>query len=293
VGKASMKKAQRRQGAGQSRPEFERQRIVSLMLADPDKVTVAEATQVWCDGAGPEQATIPRWKSDSVGSRFFSAQTIDDAAKAPRLDGAVLPSGREMMAIRAHREVATNALVRSVVLDGLPVNDPMVDEAIILLTPVLEQEVEYWEEAESSDGIPDETAPLYMLGRNFLVEAVWAVAGDDPLPAVLPLLERRLNAALKALDPAPGFTGTALAKSLICTLPYDFEFNQPGEMEFLERLGCERCTGHPLMDFVVYEGIAPNQALCGGVAAIAAVADLCRTNADSVLDVSAETAEPR
>jgi hypothetical protein len=171
------------------------------MLANPDKVTVAEAARVWCDGADPDPAT------------------------------------------------------------------------------------------EFSDGMQDETAPLYLLGRNFLTEAVWAVAGDDPLSEVLPLLERRLNAVLTALDPAPGFTGTALAKSLICALPYDFEFNQPEEIEFLECLGCEGCTGHPLLDFVD-EGIAPDLALRGGVAAIAAVADLCRTDAESVLDVSAETREP-
>ena len=61
----------------------------------------------------------------------------------------------------------------------------------------------------------------------------------------------------------------------------------------MERLGCEGCTGHPLMDFVIDEGIGPDQALRGGVAAIAAVADLCRTNAESVLGVSAETPEPR
>jgi hypothetical protein len=291
VGEASKKKSLRQQGIGQSRSEFERQRIVSLMLANPDKVTVAEAARIWCDGADPNPATIPRWTSDSVGDRFFSAQTIGDAAKAPRLDGAVLPSGREMTAIRSHWEVATNALVRSVVFDGLSVNDPMVGEVITLLTPVLELEVNYQEEEEFSDEMPDETAPLYLLGRNFLAEAVWAVTGDDPLSEVLPLLERRLNAVLTALDPAPGFTGTALAKSLICTLPYDFEFNQPEESEFLECLGCEGCTGHPLMDFVD-EGIAPDQALRSGVAAIAAVADLCRTNAESVLDASAETAEP-
>jgi hypothetical protein len=130
VGKASRKKGQRRQGAGQSRADFELRRSFARLKANSSP---ALAAHVWGGGSKPRPAAIPKWPDDSVGDRFFNTQGIADAAEAPPIVGATLPAPGEMAATSELWVVATTALVRAVVLDGLTVCHPAVSAVIALL----------------------------------------------------------------------------------------------------------------------------------------------------------------
>ena len=114
VGKASRKKGQRRQGVGKSRADFELRRSSARFGANPSP---ALAAHVWSGGSKPKPAAIPKWPDDSAGDRFFSTQGIADAAEAPPIVGATLPTPEEMAATSELWVVATSALVRAVVLD--------------------------------------------------------------------------------------------------------------------------------------------------------------------------------
>ena len=126
VGKASRNKGQRRQGAGQSRADFELRRSFARLEANPSP---ALAAHVWSGGSKPEPAAIPTWPDDSAGDRFFGTRGIADAAGAPAIVGATLPLAREMATIPELWVVAASALVRAVVLDGLTVYHPAVSAA--------------------------------------------------------------------------------------------------------------------------------------------------------------------
>jgi hypothetical protein len=81
----------------------------------------AAAAHVWSGGSKPEPAAIPKWPDDSVGDRSFNTWGIAAAAEAPPIVGATLPAPGEMAATSELWVVATSALVRAVVLDGLTV----------------------------------------------------------------------------------------------------------------------------------------------------------------------------
>jgi len=192
VGKASRKKGQRRQGVGQSRAEFELRRSFARLEANPSP---ALAAHVWGGGSKPEHAAIPKWPDDSAGDRFFSTQGIADAAGAPAIVGATLPTPEEMAATPELWVVATSALVRAVVLDGVTVNHPAVSTVIALLEPVVKRELAYYADETTWDEYPESDVPLRLLGDEVLMEATWAVVGDDSLASVLALVERRLDTA--------------------------------------------------------------------------------------------------
>jgi hypothetical protein len=168
VGKASRKKGQRRQGAGQSRADFELRRSFAWLEANPSP---ALAAHVWSGGSKPEPAAIPKWPDDSAGDRFFSVQGIADAAEAPPIMGAALPAPEEMAATSELWVVATNALVRAVVLDGLTVSHPAVGAVIALLEPVVRRELAYYADETTWDEYPESDVPLRLLGDEALIDA--------------------------------------------------------------------------------------------------------------------------
>ena len=192
MGKASRKKGQRRQGAGQSRADFELRQSFARLEANPSP---ALAAHVWGGGSKPEHAAIPKWPDDSAGGRFFTTQGIADAAGAPAIVGATLPAPEEMAATSELWVVATGALVRAVVLDGVTVNHPAVSMVIALLEPVVKRELAYYADEMTWDEYPESDVPLRLLGDEVLMDATWAIAGDDSLASVLALLERRLDTA--------------------------------------------------------------------------------------------------
>jgi len=184
--------------------------------------------------------------------------------------------------------VAINASVRAVVLDELTVSHPAVGAVIALLEPVVRRELAYYADETTWDEYPESDVPLRLLGDDVLMEATWAVVGDDSLAPVLALLERRLDTAFDTPGRPASLTGRAAAEALIGAFPDHFECQAPGDEACLERLRAKGPTSsNPLCDLVRDKVIAPEDALPVGLAILAALADLARTSAFSVLDASA------
>ena len=285
VGKASRNKGQRRQGAGQSRADFELRRSFARLEANPSP---ALAAHVWSGGSKPEPAAIPTWPDDSAGDRFFGTRGIADAAGAPAIVGATLPLAREMATIPELWVVAASALVRAVVLDGLTVCHPAVSAVIALLEPVVRRELAYYADEATWDEYPESDAPLRLLGDEVLMDATWAIVGDDSLALVLAVLERCLDTAFDRPGRPASLAGRAAAEVLIRAFPDHFECQAPGDEACLERLRATgRTSSNPLCDLVRDKVIAPEDALPVGLTILAALADLACTSAFSVLDASA------
>ncbi len=298
MGKASKRKNQRRQGTGQSRADFERRRGVQAtalaMQAMPDKVEAYElreerARTRWWGAAAQRPAVIPRWPENSVGDRFFSQTWVADAAQAPRLADAKPPGTGVFAGDPAHWAAAMSTLIRSVVLDGAPVNDPAVPEILDMLTPVLQEELAQIYEEEEEWGYSEETTgPLFLLGGNALIEGAWAVLGDDPVDAVLAVLDRRMGAALASAGYTEGPDAKIIAGTLLGALTVNYAFEEPGDLETLKRLG-HSTSGNVLLDLIDAEQVAPENALRLGLVILAALADLARTEAESVLPESTQS----
>ena len=90
---------------------------------------------------------------------------------------------------------AASALVRAVVLDGLTVYHPAVSAVIALLEPVVRRELAYYADETTWDEYPESDVPLRLLGDEVLMDATWAIVGDDSLALVLAVLERCLDTA--------------------------------------------------------------------------------------------------
>ena len=91
----------------------------------------------------------------------------------------------------AHWNVATDALVRAVVFDGLGLDHPAVSTLLEVLAPIAEAELAYrkaadaaiyqiatdWDEDEPE--FPKLDGPVFLLGTCVLVDAVWAAVGRN------------------------------------------------------------------------------------------------------------------
>jgi hypothetical protein len=158
---------------------------------------------------------------------------------------------------------------------------------IALLEPVVKQELAYYADETTWDEYPESDVPLRLLGDEVLMDATWAIAGDDSLASVLALLERRLDTAFDTPGRPASLTGRAAAEALIRAFPDHFECRAPGDEACLERLRATgRTSSNPLCDLVRDKVIAPEDALPVGLTILAALADLARTSAFSVLDAS-------
>jgi hypothetical protein len=286
VGKASKRKNQRRQGTGQSRADFERQRAYDAMLpvlramtdmAGAEEERKDRARRVWCGGAEPQQATLPRWREDSVGDRFFSASDITDAIRAPELADAEPPTARQMAENSIHWMMAISALVRRVVLDRVPVNDLTVTRVLDLLAPAVLTELA---EAEDED-FAEIDGPLYRLGGS-LIEATWAIVGLDPLDQILALIGQRFDDAQARVEDMALPGGKIIAENLIRAFASEYRCEEPGDVRTLERLD-RTASGNPLTDLILAKEVAPEDALRVGLIVLATLADLARTDAESVL----------
>jgi len=75
------------------------------------------------------------------------------------------------------------------------VHDTVFSAVIALLEPVVKRELAYYADETTWDEYPESDVPLRLLGDEVLMEATWAVVGDDSLASVLALVERRLDTA--------------------------------------------------------------------------------------------------
>lgn len=152
MGKASSRKKSRRQGTGASRADLEGQRTWEQLALAAQKLNsmfearkehLATVSGFWWRGAEPEAAEVPDWAEGSVGDRFFGNSRMKQYAVAPRLATAEIPSAEAFAADSGHWDIAVSALIRAVVLDRIPVTDPLVTKVIRLLGPAVDAEVRY------------------------------------------------------------------------------------------------------------------------------------------------------
>ncbi len=237
------------------------------------------ARKAWCGGVKPRQATVPSWREDSVGDRFFSVSDVTDAARAPVLADAELPTARQLEKNSTLWAVEVSALVRAVVLDGYPVNDAAVTRLLELLAPVVLTELATVDDVD--EDFPDIDGPLFRLGAS-LTEATWAIVGLDPLAQILALIEQRIDDARATVENAALPSGKIIAQNLIRAFASEYRCEEAGDVQTLERLG-RTTSGNPLTDMILASELAPEDALRLGLIVLATLADLARTDAESAL----------
>lgn len=303
MGKASKKKAQRREGSGQSRADFERERAAERnerenAAADAARATVAEAmlgisdmarkmqaaeaegVKAWWGGARVVPAAIPDWEPESLGTYFFSGTHITRAASAPPLSAAVIPEAGALRESPALAAGGIQVLVRAVVLDGVKASEPALDAITGTITEVLKDEL-------AKDAPDDRLEGLLMqLGGFTLFEAAATVIGNDTLSATLPVLERHADAALTGIGMARP-TGVQVAEALASAVTEDYLFDDPADAELLARLHRDDDHRGNALDALIADGLLePEDAIRVGIAVLAELADMCRTSATSILDIS-------
>ena len=307
MGRASnRKKAQRqagpssRQASQSSRADAQKQQAMRLLAtglqafvqeSNERKEREAAARRTWSGGADPVPADAPRWPEGSLGDRFFTGTYVEEARNAPSLATAQIPDAAVIAADPAHWNVATDALVRAVVFDGLGPDHPAVSRLLEVLAPIAEAELAYrkaadaamyqigtaWDEDEPE--FPEQDGPVFLLGTCALVDAVWAAVGDDPLTDVLGVLLPVLATAV------PGVDSQIAADALIGAFSTEYRCELPGDAEVLERI--KRPSGDPLEDLAAAGAVPPSDVLLVGLTILSALAQLCRSDSASVLQRTA------
>jgi hypothetical protein len=251
----------------------------------------AAARRAW-RGQDRAPAELPCWPEDSAGDRFFSGMMLDEAVKAPCLATAIMPDARVIAAEPAHRHVAVSVLLRAVLLDGVPVDDPKVQAILGVLAPVAEAEFadsQAARHAASGTGtgpaadepeLPELDGPMSLLGTFALIDATWAVIGADSLQGVLGVLTPLLDDAL------PDLGGQVVAEALVRAFSHHYRCEMPGDEKVLERLA-RPGPGDPLEDLVTARVMTPADAPWVGLTVLATLAELCKSESASVLRVAA------
>lgn len=252
----------------------------------------AVARRAWCAGKDAAPAGLTRWPEDSLGHRLFSGMLLEEARKAPSLAAATVPDADVIAADPAHWNVAVAVLVRAVLLDGVPADDPAVRALLGILGPVAEAEMAYGHAASLAIGgsgtgwmadepeFSEQDGPMFLLGTCALVDATWAVIGNDPLHEVLRVLAPLLD------DAPPGLHGQVIADALVRAFSHHYRCEQPGDEQVLERL-VDPGSGDPLEDLVTAGTVTAADALQLGLAALSTLGELCRSESASVLRVPA------
>jgi hypothetical protein len=304
VGRASNRKKARRQAGHSprqarrsSRAEAATQQAIRQLVAGLQalgqeaaerKEREAWACRVWCGGREPVPADLPRWPEGSLGDRFFGGTYLQEARNAPCLLTADIPDTMAVAADPRHWNVAARALVRAVVFDGLTVDHLVVSRLLDVLAPVAAVELAYREAIEDwlhqggmHDGddepeFPELDGPVFLLGTCALVDATWAVVGEDPLSEVLGVLLPVLDRAL------PGVGGRVVADALIGALATHYRCEQPGDSAVLERI-TRPDSGDALENLVATGAVTPSDILPVGLRVLSALAGLCRSDSVSFL----------
>lgn len=303
VGRASNRKKARRQAGHSSRQAQQSPRdgavsqqamlhLVAGLKALTQEIETrgeqnAAACRAWCGGRQPVPADAPRWPERSLGERFFSGTDLEKAQEAPSLLTADVPEATAIAADPAHWSVAASVLVRAVVFDGLRIDHPGVTRLLDVLAPIAEAELAYNEAAEArldqnwcewdedEPEFPEMDGPVFLLGTCALVEATWAVVGEDPLHEVLAVLAPAVDGAL------PGLEGQVVADALIGAFAVHYRCEQPGDADVLERIG--QAAGNPLENLVAAGAVSPRDVLETGLTVLSALAGLCKSDSASIL----------
>jgi hypothetical protein len=307
MGRASNRKKRRRQaGLGSEdsghAPAGQRWAMEQVLAAlrtfteraRTEREQVAAATRVWCGGGDPVPADVSSWPEGSLGDRFWSGQILEEARHAPCLATAVVPDADVIGADPAHWTVAIRALIRAVLLDGVPLDDQAVTMIIDALGPAAEAELAYQTAAaEAVAGtvswddlpeFPEGSGPVFLLGACALVDATHAVLGENPLQGIIDLLATSLDGAFAGLD------GRVAAEALFVALAQHYRCELPGDAELLDSIGAPG-SGDPLEGLIAAGEVAPGNALRAGLSVLLALGELCQSNAESVLSAAASDRE--
>jgi hypothetical protein len=293
VGRASnRKKAQRQAAPAHRAPEMTREETYQLLttlealVADANERNEREAAAHrawWCGGREAVPAEAPRWAEGSLGDRFFTGSYLEEARNAPSLLTAQIPDAAVIAADSAHWNVAANVLIRAVAFDGLTPADPAASALLGVLAPIAEAELAHAEQMSrdedgldwEDDGFPEQDGPVFLLGGCALVDAVWAVVGEDALTGILGVLARALDGAV------PGLDGQAAAEALVAAFAEEYRCELPGDAELLDRIGY---PGSNALEILVAAGaVPPADVLRAGLMILAVLAGLCRSGAASLL----------
>ena len=289
MGRASNRKKANRQ-AGHTRQARRAMRLLetgrrTLAQEWPErKQREAALSWAWCDGREPTAAKAPPWPEGSLGDRFRNG-SLEDARNAPSLVSAQIPDAAVIAADPAQWSVATSALIRAVAFDGLAVDHPAVRTVLEALAPVAEAEFAFREAADAwfsldpseregpEPRFPELEGPVFLLGTSALVDATWAIVGEDPLIDVIGVLLPVLNSI------APGLDGQVIADALIGAFAHHYQCEFPGDAELLQRIGRE--AGDALENLVASGAIPPADALPVGLRILSALAGFCRSSSAS------------
>jgi len=303
VGRTSNRKKAQRQAAPssrQARADAERQQALHIVAAglqaliqetDEREEREAAARRTWSGGAEPVPAEAPRWPEGSLGDRFFTGTYLEQARNAPSLATAEIPDAAVITADPVHWNVATDALVRAVVFDGLGPDHPAVRKLLEVLAPIAEAELAYrkaadaamyqigtdWDEDEPE--FPEQDGPVFLLGACVLVDAVWAAVGEDPLTDVLGVLLPVLAAAV------PGVDSQVAADALIGAFSTEYRCGLPGDDEVLGRI--KGYGGDALENLAAAAAVPPSELLPVGLTILSALTQLCRSDSASVIERAA------
>jgi hypothetical protein len=121
--------------------------------------------------------------------------------------------------------------------------------------------------------------PVFLLGTCALVDATWAIVGEDPLTKILGVL-------LPVLDRAvPGLAGQVIADALVGAFAHHYRCELTGDAELLQRIG--HPPGDALEILVASGAVPPGAALPAGLMILSALAGFCRSSSPSVLQRAA------
>jgi hypothetical protein len=204
VGRASnRKKAQREAGPGSrqarrdSRADAATQRMTDplagglralVQLARERVEREAAALPAWRGGAEPVSAETPQWPEGSLGDRFLAGTYVWEALDAPCLLTAEIPDATVIAANPAHWNIATSALVRAVIFDGLALDHPAVSMLLEVLAPIAEAElvhglaIEAWLDrggpysGEPGSEFPEQDGPVYLRSTAATIPAMPSAA---------------------------------------------------------------------------------------------------------------------
>jgi hypothetical protein len=296
MGRASNRKKAQRQAGPEPEPDAATQEALltvltglQMMVAENDERRDRQATArwIWSGGAEPLPAEAPSWRQDSLGDRFFGGYFLSEAQQAPCLASADIPDAEAIAAHPAHWNVATEALVRAVVHDGLGLDHPAVSTVLEVLAPIAEAELAYGEAAdaamfrigtdsdEDEPEFPEQDGPVFLLGACVLMDALWAVLGEDSLGEIQGVLLAALREAV------PGLDAQAAVDALYGAFVKHYQADQAGDAELLRRIG--DVEGDALVNLVRAGVVKPGDILPVGLGLLSALAQLCRSNSGSLL----------
>ncbi len=240
----SARQARQSSGADAATQQVTRQLVDGLQAliqaAKEREQREASACRAWCGGAEPVPAEAPRWPEGSLGDRFLTGTYLAKARNAPCLLTGEIPDAAVIAADPAYWHVAASALVRAVVFDGVKLDHPAVSMLLEVLAPIAEAELAYreaieaWlqrggpERDEDEPEFPELDGPVFLLGTCALVDAVWAVVGEDSLSEVLAVLPPVLDSTV------PGLDGRVVADALIGAFTEHYRCELPGDAEVLQ-----------------------------------------------------------